>query len=166
MYINLSEKALAAFLALCLSVIPALSKDKPNLVPPGNWRAVEILEDGTAVSVRMVSGDRIDGKFLDLDSDAIQVLADDQKKVFPRSGVAEIYQLRVPDGKLNGVLIGMGAGLAAGLIAASATGTLNTGDTAGCQWGGGFILAGIGLGAVIGAFTDASIKGERLLYRK
>ena len=166
MYMYLSNKALAATLALWLGAVPVFPKDKLDLVPPGNWGAVEILEEGTPVSIRMVSGDKMDGKFLDLDSDAIHVIIDDQERVFPRSGVAEIWQLRVPDGKLNGVLIGMGAGLAAGIIAASAGGALNTGDTAGRQWGAGLILAGIGLGAVLGAVTDASIKGKRLLYRK
>jgi hypothetical protein len=83
-----------------------------------------------------------------------------------RASVTEIRQLRIPDSKLNGTLIGMGAGTVAGIIVAAAGGTLNTGDTAGRQLGGALIMAGMGFGALFGCIADAKIKGSKLIYLK
>jgi hypothetical protein len=74
----------------------------------------------------------------------------------------------VKDKKLNGILIGMGAGAGAGVIAATAW----AGNEASNAWSGedaigpALVLAGLGLGALIGGTTDAVMKGSKLLYRK
>jgi len=159
-------KIFAVCLVFCLSVIPAFPKDNANVVPPGNWGAVEYLPRGTKISVRMIFGDRMDGKFLNLDAESIRLEIDGKDRNYPRTDVREIWQLRVPDRKLNGALIGMGTGAAAGIIAAYA---VNTGG--GSRWrqedapGPYFLLAGLGLGALVGTLVDVSIKSDRLLYR-
>jgi hypothetical protein len=160
------RKMLAAFVSVCLCVIPVFPKGATDVVPRGNWRAVEFLEEGTSISVSMDSGDKMEGKFLGLESDAIRLKVDKKERVYPRASITEIRQLRVPDSKLNGTLIGMGGGMVAGIIAASALGGLSTGDTAGRQWGAALIMAGMGLGALFGGITDATIKGSRLIYLK
>ncbi len=157
------EKALAICLALCLGIIPALPGDKVDIVPPGNWAAVESLQKGTSISVRMTSGDRMDGKFQGLDAESIHLMMNKQERIFPRNSIAEVWQLRVPDRKRNGALIGMGAGALAGGIGAAASGARFSGED---QYGVLLVAIGAGLGAIVGATTDAMIKGNRLLYRK
>jgi hypothetical protein len=163
---RLAVKIMAVCLAICLCIVPVFSKDKVNIIPAGNWAAVQNLKTGRSVSMHMISGDRIDGEFLGLDPEAIRLKVDKQEKIFQRSSINEVWQLRAPDSKLNGTLIGMGVGTTAGIITAAASGTLKTGDTAGRQLGGAFIMAGMGFGALFGAITDAAIKGDKLLYRK
>jgi hypothetical protein len=156
----------AIFLSICLWIAPLFPKDKIEVVPRGNWGAIEFLERGMIISVSMDSGDKMEGKFLGLEPDAIRLNVDKKERVYPRANILEIRQLDFPDSKLNGTLIGMGAGMVGGLIAATALGTLNTGDTAARQWGGAFIMAGMGLGALFGCITDAQIKGSKLIYLK
>ncbi len=161
------KKVIALVLALCIGVIPVFSKESMDAIPRGNWALVQSMGTGASVSVQMSSGDRVEGHFLGLDADSIRLRVDKQERFYPRSDVAEIWQLRIPDGKTNGALYGIVAGAAAGVLAAGATGTLEpTGDTAGRQWGAGLIMAGIGIGALVGVLADAAIKGDKLLYRK
>ena len=157
------KKAIMIYLALSLGVIPILPRDGAGIIPPGNWGAVESLTQGTEISVRMTSGDKMDGKFLSLDNESIRLTIDNQERIYPRNSIAEVYQLRVPDPKLNGALIGMGAGALVGVIGAVASDAPVSGED---KWGVLLVAAGIGLGAVIGTTTDAMIKGNRLLYRK
>jgi hypothetical protein len=161
------QKLLAMCLSLYLGLMPAFSKDKADFVPPGNWGAVESLEKGTSISLRMASGDKMEGILLGLDDVAIKLMVDKKERSYPRSGVAEVWRLRVPDRKINGILIGMAGGVAAALIA-----TAGISSGGGSKWdqedapGPYFVLAGLGFGALIGGTTDALIKGNKLLYRK
>jgi hypothetical protein len=154
---------LAASLAFCLGIFPALPKDKLTSIPPGNWGLVGVLDEGTSISVRMTSGDRIDGKFIALDPDSVRLVMDKKERIYPRIGIAEIWQLRAPDPKLNGSLIGMGVGAVAGIIGAVASNAPFGGEDA---WGSGFVMAGIGIGAALGFAADAAIKSDKLIYRK
>lgn len=166
-YELLVKRTVTISLAFALLVVPGFSRERTDSIPAGNWAAVESAEKGTSISIRMGSGDRMDGKFLGLDASAIRITADKQERIFPRSSVTEVWQLRVPDRKLNGAVYGMAAGAAAGLITAGAMGYLKpTGDTAGSQYKYGFLFAGIGLGAAFGLAADSLIKSNRLLYRK
>jgi hypothetical protein len=156
------KKALMIYLALSLGVIPVLPSDSADIIPPGNWGAVESLTQGTEISVRMTSGDKMDGKYLGLDAEGIRLTMDNQERIFPRSAVTHVWQLRVKDKKLNGALIGMGLGaVAGGAIGAAAKAGFSGEDAL----GGAFVLAGIGLGAIIGVTVDALIKGNKLIYR-
>jgi hypothetical protein len=159
-------KPAAILLAFFLCFGSAFPMDMDNTVPRDNWRAVQLLEKGTSISVTMDSGDKMEGKFLELESNAIRLRVDNQERIYPRANVQEIRQLRVPDSRANGTLIGMGAGTVGGVIAASVSGTLKTGDTAGRQWGAGFIMAGMGFGALFGFLADTAIKGSKTIYRK
>jgi len=163
-------KVFAIFLVLCLSVIPAFPKDTANVVPPGNWGAVEYLPQGTKISVRMTFGDRMDGRFLGLDSENIRLAIDEKDRIYPRNDVAEVWRLRVPDRKLNGTLIGLGVGAAGGI--ASIVILANAKTNGPVYWdeeAGAFLVAGAlvgaGIGALVGAIVDASIKEDKLIYR-
>jgi|WetSurMetagenome_2_1015567.scaffolds.fasta_scaffold333030_2 hypothetical protein len=160
-----TEKILVVFLTICLCIVPAFSKDKTNIIPAGNWGAVEFLEKDATITISMNSGDKTEGKFLALEADSIRLMVDKQERIFPQASITEVWQ-RVPDSKLNGILIGAGIGLIAGNIVARAGGTVNTGDSGARALGGGIIMAGLGLGALFGGITDASIKGNKLIYRK
>lgn len=157
------RKILVVCLVVYMGVVSALPKDNFIAIPPGNWGLVDALQTGTSISVRMISGDRMDGKFLALDTDSVRLLMDKKERIYPRNSVAEVWRLRVPDPKLNGALIGMGAGALAGIIGAVATDASFGGEDA---WGAGFVMAGIGIGAALGLTTDAMIKGDKLIYRK
>jgi hypothetical protein len=163
-----AAKTVAICLSLSMGAVPALPKGIVDFVPLGNWAVVESLAEGSSISVRMTSGDKMEGKFLGLDADCIRLKMDNQDRIFPRAGVAEVRQLGVKDKKLNGILIGMGAGAGAGVIAATAW----AGNEASNAWSGedaigpALVLAGLGLGALIGGTTDAVMKGSKLLYRK
>ena len=156
------KEFIAFCLISCLSVIPALPKDNANVVPPGNWGAVENLPQGTNISVRMTFEDRIDGKFAGLDDDSIRLFVDEKERIYPRNDVAEVWQLRVPDRKRNGTLIGMGAVAVAGIIGAVAYNATWKGEDA---LGLVVVLGSTDLGATVGAIVDAAIKGDKLLYR-
>jgi hypothetical protein len=167
---DVARKATALYLVICLSVIPALSKDLPSAVPPGNWGAVASLIPGTRISVRMTFGDRMIGRFLDLDTESIRMSIDENERIYPRSDVAEVWQLRVPDRKLNGILIGMGTGAAGGIASMVAFANAKTSgpvywDEEGSAYLLGAALVGGGIGALVGALVDASVKGDKLLYR-
>ncbi len=158
-------KVLATCLALFLGVIPVLPKGNAETVPPGNWNAVELLQKGTSISLRMTSGDRMEGKFHALEAEGIRLIVDGQERILPKSGVAEIRQLHVGDSKVNGTIYGMLAGGAVGGIAAGTLGELMANEGQAGQ-GALYLLAGIGIGALVGLTVDSAIKGDRLLYRK
>ncbi len=161
------RKTLAICFALWLGVMPVIAKNKVDIVPPGNWAAVGSLQNDTAISVRMTSGDRMEGKFHGLDAESIRLMMDKQERIFPRNCIAEVWQLRVPDRKRNGTLIGMAAGAAVGFSIAAANGAFSEGgDTAAKEVYSGFALVSTGLGALLGLTVDVLIKGDRLLYRK
>jgi hypothetical protein len=162
---RLAGKMVSAVLAICLCITSAFSKDTVNIIPAGNWAAVQNLKAGESMSIRLISGDRIEGEFLELDTEAIRMKVDKQEKAFPRESITEARQ-RVRDSKVNGILIGALAGGIAGGLVAKAAGTTHTGDTAARELGGAIIMAGVGLGALFGGITDAAIKGDKIIYRK
>jgi hypothetical protein len=162
---RIAKEILAICLALGLSVIPAASKNNNVVVPPGNWGGLESLPPGTEISVRMTFGDKIEGKFMSMDSDGIRLTMDEKERIYPRSDVAEVRQLHVPDSKLNGTLIGMGAGAAAGGIAAGTLGQLLENES-NESYGALLLVLGIGIGTAAGLAIDTAVKGDRLIYRK
>jgi hypothetical protein len=158
-------KIMAVCLSICLCIVPTFSKDKADIIPAGNWGAVEFLQKDATITVHMNSGDKIKGKFLALEADAIRLNVDGHEKIFPKTSITEAWQ-RVPDSKLNGILIGAVAGALAGGLVARAAGTTHTGDSGAQALGGGIVMTGLGLGALFGGITDAKIKGNKLIYRK
>ncbi len=163
-FTRIAKRICAICLVLSLGVLPALPREAESFIPPGNWGAVESLSKGTLISVRMTSRDRMEGTFQGVDERGIHLMMDGQERVYPRNGVAEIRQLGVADRKLNGTLIGLGAGAVAGGVAAAATDAPFDRDED--NWGILFLAAGIGIGAALGFITDTVIKGDRLIYRK
>jgi hypothetical protein len=163
---NFKTKLLTVGLWVSLSVVPGFPTDINNVIPSGNWNGVESLQKLTSISMHMDSGDKIEGKFLALDSDSIRLNVDKQEKIFPRQSIVEIRQTRMPDRKINGILIGMGVGGLSGGLVANAAGAIKTGDSAARSLGGAMIMAGVGFGALFGGLIDSRIKGSKLIYRK
>jgi hypothetical protein len=153
----------AACLVFCLSVPMVFPKEMDSVIPANNWGAVQALQPGAPISVRMTSHDRMEGDFLSLDSESIHLMMGIEERVFPRSSIIEVRQLRVPDRNLDGALIGTGIGAAFGGIGAFATNAPFRGEDA---WGALMIMTGAGIGAVIGLTADAMIKRSKLLYRR
>lgn len=159
------RKGLVLCLAACLSIASAMPKDKPNAIPPGNWGLVGSLPEAASISVRMTSGDRVDGRFVALDPESIRMTEDKQERIYPKSSIAEVWELGLADSRLNGTLIGMGIGVGAGAVAAGTVGQLmsNEGNDA---WGAMMLAVCAGIGTLTGYAVDTAIKSERLIYRK
>lgn len=151
-------------IAIC-GVMPALSMNNFESVPPGNWSKVESLSQGEEVSVKMLFGDKMNGEYMGLDSDAIRLKIDGKQKVYPKKDIEEIRLLNVNDSNQNGVGIGLLIGAAAmgiwgGIAARGITSEAGTAALAltGAALGGG-------IGGLIGYVWDNQHKGTELIYR-
>lgn len=157
------------FTTFCLisicGVMPALSMNNFESVPPGNWAKVESLSQGEEVSVKMFFGDKMNGEYVSLDLDAIRLKIDGEEKVYPRKDIAEICLLNVNDSNLNGVGIGVLIGAAAMGIwgGIAARGVTSEAGTAALALAGAGI--GGGIGGLIGYVWDNQHKGTELIYR-
>ena len=104
------KKPLVCLLIFILGAVPALSANNFSVVPPGNWAKVESLSSGTSISVKMISGDRMDGTYVKLDEDNIHIMIDSQTRYYPKKDVAEILLRKINDSNMNGTLWGLGIG--------------------------------------------------------
>lgn len=151
-------------ISIC-GVMPALSMNNFESVPPGNWTKVESLSQGEEVSVKMLFGDKMNGEYMGLDSDAIRLNIDGEERVYPRKDIAEIRLLNINDSNQNGVGIGLLIGAAAmGLLSGIAAKdvTSEAGTAALALVGAGL---GGGIGGLIGYVWDSQHKGTELIYR-
>jgi hypothetical protein len=141
--------------------------------PPGRWEKVEMLQPGTGVSVRMKTGDRLNGAFSGINQDALEIIDDGaQARKLPKSVIQAVEKLsKKPDRLCNGTLIGALVGVAggiAGMVAfgnAKTNGPVHWGDEEGPGYLVGAALAGGAIGAATGAIVDASIKHPEVLYK-
>jgi hypothetical protein len=137
----------------------------------GRWEKVEALKPGTAIVVKLNSGDRIDGAYQGAEPELLRI--NDAAGVefrLPKFSVLSVESAeKVRDPLANGALIGAGAGAAAGFFsmlgfakAVTASGPIFDGE------GAGFFIAaalvGAGVGAVTGTLIDAKIKGRQVFY--
>jgi len=141
-------------------------------VPAGRWEKVDSLQPGTRILVKLKAGDRLEGAFTSSSAD-ILVLSESsgQERTFAKSMVRSVETAAgVPDRLRNGVLIGLVAGAAAGILGlvvyanAKTNGPVYWGD----EEGSGYLIAGAlvgsGIGAASGAAIDAAIRKRAVLY--
>ena len=161
-------KPLACLLIFILGAIPALSANNFEVVPPGNWAKVESLTSGADISVKMISGDRMEGTFEGLDENTIHLIIDDRERHYPKEDVVEIRLSKISDSNRNGTLWGLGIGAVTlgaftGIALASdpgwTTGAEDVAITAVVACLGG------GIGALVGYAVDRTHKGSELIYR-
>jgi hypothetical protein len=141
-------------------------------VLPARWEKVVGLQPGTSIIIRLKTGDRMEGAFVSLSQDAI-VFTEDiaRERVIPKSAVRKIEtSAKAPDRLRNGALIGMLVGSAGGIGGMVAFANAKTnGPVYWGEDGSGYLvgaaLVGGGLGAVMGAIVDASIKRHEVLYQ-
>lgn len=162
------KKLIACLLAFTLGAVPILSANNFNVVPPGNWGKVESLSSGSNISVKMISGDRMEGAYIRVDTDTIHIMIDGQARNYPKRDVAEIFLREINDSNLNGTLWGFGIGAVTlgsftGIALASdpgwTTAAENVAITAVVACLGG------GIGALVGYAADRTHKGSELIYR-
>ncbi|MBM4028148.1 MAG: hypothetical protein FJ280_22550 [Planctomycetes bacterium] len=151
-----------------LPVIAAARIDGGLQGPPaGNWAMVERLDRDTPVTLRLKAGDSIQGAFVALEAESVQMLVDGQERRFPRGEVAEIGRRGQANRKRNamwGALIGFGVGFPAGYFLAPYIGDDDDMPNSEQAKGGaafGAIWAGIGAG--LGALTGGT--HEVVIYR-
>ena len=157
-------KRLIAFclISVC-GVMPAMSMSNFESVPPGNWARVESLSQGEEISVKMLFGDKLEGEFLGLDSDAIRLNTNGKERTYPRKDIAEIRLLNIDDSNQNGTGIGVLAG-AIPLAILVGKYAENEGQNA----FGAAVVAGLiggGIGGLVGYMVDNLHKGSELIYR-
>ncbi len=148
------------FLIFCMGVVQALAMSNFDVVPPASWAKVESLAHGADISVKIVSGDRMEGEYVGLDAEAIHLRTGSQERAYPRRDIAEVYLLNVSDPNTDGTLGGLGIGAGFTSIFALLAG--------GREYPGVIVIAagiGGGIGALIGYVTDNLTKGSELIYR-
>jgi hypothetical protein len=159
------KRSIAICLILAFGGMPAFSMSHSDSVPPGNWAKVESLVQNTEISVKMLFGDKMEGKYLGLDPDVIRVNIGGEERLYPRKDIAEIHIMNINDSNQNGVGIGVLAGAAAlgiwGGVAAKDV-TSDAGTAALALVGAGL---GAGIGGLIGYLVDNMNKGSELIYR-
>jgi hypothetical protein len=156
------KKLITLFLISVIGIIPGFSMSNSDSVPPGNWAKVESLAQKTEISVKMLFGDKMQGKFLGLDPDAIRVNIYGEERVFPRKDIAEIHLMNINDSNQNGVGIGVLVG-AIPLALLIGFGMRGEGDAASAAAMGA--LMGGGIGGLVGYVADNLHKGSELIYR-
>jgi hypothetical protein len=156
------KRLIAVFLAFCVGVLPALSKDAYEpVVPLGNWNKVESLVKNTAILVSLKTGNKAEGSFLGLDANAIRLVVDGKELALPKESVAEIRYAGVKGHMASDIAFGAIAGFVGGLLVGA--GVYKAGGN-GAASGGAFVGAfagGIGLGYVAGKHSE----GGGLIYR-
>lgn len=152
------KQFIALYLISVLGIMPAFSMSHSESVPPGNWARVESLSQNEEISVKMLFGDKMQGKYLGLDPDAIRININGQERIYPRKDVAEIHLIEIRDSNNNGSLIGLaiGAGTSAALLAAG---------NAESKYYAITVPIWAGIGALIGYVADNLHKGSKLIYR-
>jgi hypothetical protein len=145
-------------LAASLLASPALAQTEgpivSSLVKPG--QTVEVIDD---------QGQEIRGKVRALSAEALTL---DRKGTPTEIRFERITQIARPhDGLGNGALIGLGAGVAFGLLASTA----GSDDCEGYYYcGPGWVIGSAlvfgGIGAGIGVGIDALIRHDRVIYRR
>jgi hypothetical protein len=160
------KKPLACFLMFFMGAVPAFSINNLDVAPPGNWAKVELLAAGADISVKMVFGNKMEGTYVGLDTNAIRLRIGGQDRIYPRKDVAAIRLLNLHDSSLNGTLWGLGIGAVSlsmfGGIMMSSFGGQGDEITA-------ITLVSAGIGGGIGALVEYAIdkthKGSELIYR-
>jgi hypothetical protein len=141
--------------------------------PPGRWEKVEGLQPGTDISVRLKTGDRLNGSFKSISQDALEIIDDSTHvRKLPKSVIQAVETLsKNPDRLCNGTLIGALIGAAGGIAGMVAFGNAKTNgpvhwrDEDGPGYLVGAALVGGAIGAATGAIVDASIKHPEVLYK-
>ena len=60
------KKLIAFCLVSICGVMPALYMSSFESVPPGNWAKVESLSQGEEISLKMLFGDKMEGKYVEI----------------------------------------------------------------------------------------------------
>jgi hypothetical protein len=162
-----NRRIIASFMLLVLGTVPLQAE-----VLPDRWEKVEQLQPGTSITIKLKTGDRLEGAFKSVSPDAVVFTEGSaQERIVPKSVVRKIEtSAKVPDRLRNGVLIGLLAGVAAGIIAMVAYANAVTNgpvywDEDGPAYLLGAALVGGGIGVASGVIVDASIKGHEVLFQ-
>jgi hypothetical protein len=155
------DTVFGVLVALTLGTLPLQAE-----VIPGKWQKVEAQPVGTALNVELNSGERLIGKLVQVQPDALLVETLDGERRMDAAEVKKISLSGVKDSSMDGALAGAGlgalGGIGLGVLVYSATDNSDDNLT-GALVGGVAIGAGIGFGA--GLALDAASHGEVTIYR-
>lgn len=118
------------------------------------------IDVGTRVSVVTKDGEAAAGRVETIHAQALAIVADGARREFPAERVERITRKKRHVGR--GMLIGLGAGTAVGVIGGSATGS--SGAIVDALAAGTSVLVGMLLGTAAGAVVGALVQTDRTVY--
>jgi hypothetical protein len=119
---------------------------------------------GGRVEVVESSGARVKGRLLDVGQEEVTLAVGREIRSYRWDVIERVSRIE-RDSLLNGTLIGLGAGFAAGLgTTAYICGTINTRDECGAIGFGVLTLPGAGIGAAAGALIDLAIPQKTTIF--
>jgi hypothetical protein len=139
--------ALALALSTLSSFLPHAASAQVKSEPRGDWGAVQALERGEKIVVRLKEGDRFSGRFESATDLALNFRHDGRTVSFTRESILRV-QLNRGTSRLNGALLGAAIGGAGGAGFGGYLYSLGDFNTSTVP---GFALLGAGIGAGIGA---------------
>lgn len=158
---------LVVFLTMLLTAQSLIGK-----TVPGRWEKVKALEPGSSISVLLISGELVEGKFERLDRDVLLLRTGQTTESILKNSVYRVTEVTVEkDSGVKGALWGLAAGTALGgiLVASDGsagfvsdpggtgfTGTLNSG---GNDWEkkGVMVAGSAAIGCLLGFLIDVSV---------
>ena len=157
------KKSIAFCLIFACGVMPVFSSSNFESIPPGNWAKVESLTGGEEISMKLLFGDKMEGKYLSIDLENVHLYIDGKERSYLKKDIAEVRLVKINDSALEGTLIGFAAGaIPTGILMGSYASNESREGTRGALIG---IALGGGIGAFIGALSDGLHKGSKLIYR-
>jgi len=126
------------------------------------WGAVQAIAKGKKVAIEMKSGDRIEGKIINISDTGLELIRKKNPVGVNRMDIRRVYLLR-SGSRLKAALIGAGVG--AGLGAGAGAGFLHAsgGSDSAVEYMAGITLAAAGIGAALGAIAGRGSK-QTLVY--
>jgi hypothetical protein len=141
-----------------MAVLLVTGSASAQVVPP---LAEVHLKPGAKVAITDEHGDKISGRFAGLDTERITIGVDGELRHMP---VGQILRVEEVDDLRNGMLIGLGIGVAIFAVEAIVARSDGFELTAAGYLVIGSIYGGLGAGA--GAGIDALVGGDRTIYRR
>jgi hypothetical protein len=154
---------LAGIAWLLLAANPAFAQAPEGKSSFESLGSDQRLKSGERIEVTDVSGKKLSGRFENISGSVLTVRQGQSMQQFTKADIAEIRH-RKPERWWDGMLIGMGAGAAAGFVGAR----MVCGNDSECSFYTGVVLVPTltGGGAAIGALIDSLIHKNETVYSR
>jgi hypothetical protein len=146
-------------------MLPPATLAQSNTAPSGSWSAVTAVAPGTKLGVKLRDGKKLDGKLISASDNGLSVSVKDKPVEVRREDVLSVH-LMSKKSVTKAVLIGMGAGAAAGAVIGLAGSAGNDSfDSIDHAVTAGLTVVGAGAGALAGYLVGRSGRKRVLIYQ-